>query len=112
MINILHSLLPDKKKKFPSDEDQEICGSCRVRSVDDIPDDIMEAARYHNYFFNRSFEILFFCRTLILKKEEEKQKFDFEECQKELQLTLKTQQGQIDRIESQIQLLLQLCSKK
>ena len=65
-----------------------------------------------NIFFNIIFLILFFCRNLILKKEEEKQKFDFEECQKELQLTLKTQQGQIDRIESQIQLLLQLCSKK
>ena len=60
MINILHSLLPDKKKKFPSDEDQEICGSCRVRSVDDIPDDIMEAARYNNYFFNIILKILFF----------------------------------------------------
>jgi len=94
-ILLFYSLLPDKKKKFPSEDDQETCGSCPVKSVEDIPKDIMDAAK-----------------TLILKKEEEKQKFDSEECQKQLQQALKAQQNQIDRIESQIQLLLQLCSKK
>ena len=40
-----HSLLPDKKKKFPSEDDQETCESCPVRSVEDIPEDIMDAAK-------------------------------------------------------------------
>ena len=62
------------------------------------------------YFYSIFYSL--FSRTLILKKEEEKQKFDSEECQKQLQQALKAQQSQIDRIESQIQLLLQLCSKK
>lgn len=104
------SLLPEKKKKFPSEDEEEICGSCRVKNVEDIPEDIMDATRYtlllppdNPYSYPR---------TLVLKKEEHKQKFDSEECQKQLQLALKTQQSQIDRIESQIQLLLQLCSKK
>ena len=39
-------------------------------------------------------------RTLVLKKEE--QKFDSEEIQKLLQFASKSQQTQIDRIESQI----------
>jgi len=88
-------LLPEKKKKFPSEDDEETCGSCRVKNVEDIPKDIMDATR-----------------ILVLKKEEDKQKFDVEESQKQLQLALQTQQTQIDRIESQIQLLLQICSKK
>lgn len=94
-ILLFYSLLPDKKKKFPSEDEEESCGSCRVKNIEDIPDDIMEATR-----------------TLVLKKEEDKQRFDSEECQKQLQFAIKSQQSQIDRIESQIQLLLQLCSNK
>jgi len=94
-ILLFYSLLPEKKKKFPSEDDEETCGSCRVKNVEDIPKDIMDATR-----------------ILVLKKEEDKQKFDVEESQKQLQLALQTQQTQIDRIESQIQLLLQICSKK
>ena len=44
------SLLPDKKKKFPSEDEEETCGSCRVKNVEDIPDDIMEATRYTHLF--------------------------------------------------------------
>lgn len=94
-ILLFYSLLPEKKKKFPSDDEEEICGACRVKNIEDIPEDIMDATR-----------------TLVLKKDEERQKFDSEECQKQIQIVLQSQQGQIDRIESQIQLLLQLCSKK
>jgi len=94
-ILLFYSLLPDKKKKFPSEDEEETCGSCRMKNVEDIPDDIMEATR-----------------TLVLKKEEEKQKFHSEKSQKQLQFAIESQQSQIDRIESQIQLLLQLCSKK
>merc|ERR1719495_1117924 len=94
-ILLFYSLLPEKKKKFPSDDEEEICGACRVKNIEDIPEDIMDATR-----------------TLVLKKDEERQKFDSEECQKQIQIVLQSQQGQIDRIESQLQLLLQLCSKK
>ena len=62
--------------------------------MEDIPDDIMDASK-----------------NLILKKEEGKQ-LQMEEFQQNLQTTLQSQQNQIDRIESQIQLLLQLNSKK
>ena len=89
----LFSLLPEKKKSFPFDEDETKCGGCSVRTLEDIPDDIMEATK-----------------SLILKKEEEK--FDAEEFQHQLSARLENQQNQIDRIESQLQLLLQLCSNK
>ena len=89
------SLLPEKKKSFPSDEDETKCGGCSVRNVEDIPDDIMDATK-----------------SLILKKEEEKEKMNEVEFQQELKVRLENQQNQIDRIESQIQLLLQLSNKK
>ena len=82
-------MLPEKKKSFPMDDDATRC--CSVKTLEDIPDDIMDATK-----------------SLILKKEEEMSKFNMEQ----LQITLQTQQNQIDKIESQIQLLLQLCSKK
>ena len=82
-------MLPEKKKTFPMDDDATRC--CSVKTLEDIPDDIMDATK-----------------SLILKKEEEMSKFNMEQ----LQITLQTQQNQIDKIESQIQLLLQLCSKK
>jgi len=94
-ILLFYSLLPDKKKKFPSEDDQETCESCPVRSVEDIPEDIMDAAK-----------------TLILKKEEEKSKFDSEEYLRQIQQAIQAQQSQIDRMENQIQLLLQLRSNK
>ena len=62
--------------------------------MEDIPVDIMDASK-----------------NLILKKEEGRQ-FQMEEFQQHLQTTLQSQQNQIDRIESQIKLLLQLSSKK
>ena len=71
------------------DDDATRC--CSVKTLEDIPDDIMDATK-----------------SLILKKEEEMSKFNMEQ----LQITLQTQQNQMDKIESQIQLLLQLCSKK
>ena len=89
----LLSLLPEKKKSFPFDEDETKCGGCSVRTLEDIPDDIMDATK-----------------SLILKKEEEK--FSAEEFQHQLSARLENQQNQIDRIESQLQLLLQLCSNK
>ena len=82
-------MLPEKKKTFPMDDDATRC--CSVKTLEDIPDDIMDATK-----------------SLILKKEEEMSKFNMEQ----LQITLQTQQNQSDKIESQIQLLLQLCSKK
>ena len=66
-----------------------------MRTVEDIPDDIMDATK-----------------TLILKKEEEKEKFNVEEFQQNLNVRLENQQNQIDRMESQLQLLVQLCSNK
>ena len=51
-------------------------------------------------------------RTLILKKEEEKSKFDSEEYLRQIQQAIQAQQSQIDRMENQIQLLLQLRSNK
>ena len=58
-----------------------------------------------------SFIMLIF-RTLILKKEEEKSKFDSEEYLRQIQQAIQAQQSQIDRMENQIQLLLQLRSNK
>ena len=46
-INLI-SLLTDKKKKFPSKDVEKICGSCRVKNVEDIPDD-MQGARYTHF---------------------------------------------------------------
>ena len=63
--------------------------------MEDIPDDIMDATK-----------------SLILKKEEEKEKMNEVEFQQELKVRLENQQNQIDRIESQIQLLLKLSNKK
>ena len=40
------SLLPDKKMKFPQDDTDESCGICRPKAIEDIPEDIMDAARY------------------------------------------------------------------
>ena len=88
-------MLPEKKKSFPFDDEETKCGGCSVRNLEDIPDDIMEATK-----------------SLILKKEEEKDKINVQEFQNQLKVTLENQQNQIDRIESQIQLLLQLSSKK
>ena len=62
--------------------------------MEDIPDDIMDESK-----------------NLILKKEECRL-IQMEEFQQHLQTSLQSQQNQIDRIESQIQLLLQLCSAK
>ena len=66
-----------------------------MRNLEDIPDDIMDAAK-----------------SLILKQEEEKERMDADEFQQQLKVTLENQQNQIARIESQIQLLLQLSNKK
>ena len=38
------SLLPDKKMKFPQ-ESEANCGICRLKPIEDIPDDIMDAVR-------------------------------------------------------------------
>ena len=51
-------------------------------------------------------------KNLNLKKEEGRKVQAEEFHQQHLQNRLQSQQNQIDRIESQIQLLLQLCSKK
>ena len=51
-------------------------------------------------------------KSLVLKKEEDNNKMDVFEFQQQLQTTLQSQKNQIDRMESQIQILLQLCSKK
>ena len=88
-------MLPEKKKSFPFDENETKCGGCSVRTIEDIPDDIMDATK-----------------TLILKKEEEKEKLNVEDLQQNLSVRLEHQQNQIDRIESQLQLLVQLCSNK
>ena len=66
-----------------------------MRNLEDIPDDIMDAAK-----------------SLILRKEEENDRFNVDEFQQQLNVRLDNQQNQIDRIESQIQLLLQMASKK
>lgn len=63
--------------------------------MEDIPEDIMDESK-----------------NLILKKEEGRKVQTEEFHQQHLQNRLQSQQNQIDRIESQIQLLLQLCSKK
>ena len=42
----LLSLLPDKKKTFPSEEQEDVCKACNVKKDEDIPEDIMEATRY------------------------------------------------------------------
>ena len=89
------SLLPEKKKAFPLDDEDRKCGDCSVRNLEDIPDEIMDATK-----------------SLVLKKEEDNNKFDISEFQQQLQTTLQSQKNQIDRMESQIQILLQLCSKK
>ena len=88
-------MLPEKKKTFPFDEEDRKCGGCSVRNLEDIPDDIMDAAK-----------------SLILRKEEENDRFNVDEFQQQLNVRLDNQQNQIDRIESQIQLLLQMASKK
>ena len=56
--------------------------------------------------------LMFIFRTLILKKEEEKSKFDSEEYLRQIQQAIQAQQSQIDRMENQLQLLLQLRSNK
>ena len=38
------SLLPEKKMKFPQ-ESESSCGICRIKPIEDIPEDIMDAAR-------------------------------------------------------------------
>ena len=38
------SLLPDKKMKFPQ-ETEASCGICRLKPIEDIPEDIMDAVR-------------------------------------------------------------------
>ena len=92
MVLKYFSLLPDKRKTFPGEDDETKC--CSVKNMEDIPEDIMDASKH-----------------LILKKEEGKT-LQMEEFQQQIQTSLQSQQNQIDRIESQIQLLLQLCSKK
>ena len=87
--------MPDKKKSFPLDDEDTKCGSCTVRNLEDIPDDIMDATK-----------------SLIIKKEEDKGKLDVAEMQTSIQTALVSQQQQIDRLESQIQLLLQIVQRK
>ena len=41
---IIASLLPDKKMKFPQ-EREATCGICRIKPIEDIPEDIMDAVR-------------------------------------------------------------------
>jgi len=78
-ILLFFSLLPDKKMKFPQDSEPS-CGVCRIKAIEDIPDDIMDAVR-----------------TLVLKKCESDDKFA-------------AMQAQLDRMESQIALLVSLYS--
>jgi len=78
-ILLFFSLLPDKKMKFPQDSEPS-CGVCRIKAIEDIPDDIMDAVR-----------------TLVLKKCESDDKFA-------------AMQAQLDRMESQIALLVSLSS--
>ena len=92
---ILSSLLPDKKKSFPLDDEDSKCGDCTVRTLEDIPDDIMDATK-----------------SLILKKTGESNKVDVLSMQQDIQSSLQLQQQQIDRLESQIQLLLQIVQRK
>ena len=87
--------MPDKKKSFPFDDEESKCGGCRVRNLEDIPDDIMEAAK-----------------SLVMKKETDNDQVKLEKLQETINETLQAQQAKIERIESQIQLLLQICSKK
>ena len=89
------SLLPDKKKSFPLDDEDSKCGDCTVRNLEDIPDDIMDATK-----------------SLILKKTVESNKVDVLSTQQDIQSSLQLQQQQIDRLESQIQLLLQIVQRK
>ena len=95
MNHFLHSLLPDKKKSFPLDDEDSKCGDCTVRNLEDIPDDIMDATK-----------------SLILKKTVESNKVDVLSTQQDIQSSLQLQQQQIDRLESQIQLLLQIVQRK
>jgi len=89
-ILLFYSLLPDKKKTFPQEDDDQICGCCKVRKVEDLPEEIMEATR-----------------CLVLKKTT-----STPETGDGLQKQLELQQLQMDRIESQMKLILQLINKK
>ena len=75
---------------FPIEDNDTTCSGCSVRNLEDIPDDIMDATK-----------------SLILKKESDK-----ENGKSEVFAVLRAQQLQIDRLESQINLLVQLMTKK
>merc|ERR1712001_300307 len=78
-ILLFFSLLPDKKMKFPQ-ETEASCGICRLKQIEDIPEDIMDAVR-----------------GLVLKK-----------CEREDKFT--EMQAQLDRMESQIAMLISILS--
>lgn len=81
-ILLFFSLLPDKKMKFPQEDPGEVCGVCRVRPVEDIPRDIMDAVR-----------------SLVLKGSEEEDRMD-------------RMQRQLDRVEAQLATLVALAKGK
>ena len=97
--------------------------SNKIPIIDNIKDIGGSNSAYNNQFYSKTVrnsftfdsdnsgnDIDFF--NFGLEKGRRQAKFDSEECQKQLQFAIQSQQRQIDRIESQIQLLLQLCSKK
>jgi len=67
--------------KFPQ-ESEASCGICRIKPIEDIPEDIMDAVR-----------------LLVLKKGESEDK-------------LEAMQAQLDRMESQIAMLVSLSSSR
>ena len=76
------SLLPYKKITFPTKTDETNSGGCLGGHVEDIPDDIMDATK-----------------SLVLQKEEEKEK-------KNLEKQMKDRIGNIQEQQNEILLLL------
>ena len=97
----LHSLLPDKKMVFPQEEPGEVCGVCRVRPVEDIPRDIMDAVRckQKNKQTTSSQYLTLASRSLVLKESEEEDKVE-------------RMQRQLDRVEAQLATLIALAKDK
>ncbi|XP_023344392.1 transient receptor potential cation channel protein painless [Eurytemora carolleeae] len=85
-ILLFYSLLPEKKASFPM-EDKEGCGGCRV--VQDIPQDILQAAR-----------------DLALKKETEKEEEADQKINSKILKMLEIQQEQIQSLQAQLQTVI------
>ena len=106
-FHILHSLhpppslLPDKKMKFPQEDPGEVCGVCRVRPVEDIPRDIMDAVRWQqtNKQTESNQALTLASRSLVLKGNEEEDRMD-------------RMQRQLDRVEAQLATLVALAKGK